>query len=81
MTPTMTYGKLYDKLRELGFTPREFEMYGKPRFVFEHKTIPNAMIILPERDHNDSVEPFYMFSVLAKLKTHRLVAECNPLMT
>ncbi len=81
MTPAITYGKLYDKLRELGFTPSEFEMYGKPRYVFEHKTIPNAMIVLPDRDRNDQVEPFYMVSVLATLKAHSLVAECNPLMT
>ena len=47
MTRVITFGKLYDKLPELGFTPREFEMYGKLRYAFEHKTIPNAMIILP----------------------------------
>ena len=57
------------------------EMYGKPRYVFEHKTIPNAMIILPERDPDDRVEPFHMVSVLATLKAHNLVGECNPLMT
>ena len=81
MTPAITYGKLYEKLRELGFTQRGIEMHGKPRYVFEHKTIPNAMIILPERDRDDQVEPFYMGSVLATLKAHSLVPECNPLMT
>ncbi len=81
MTPALTYGKLGDKLRALGFTQRDIEMYGKPRYVFEHKTIPNAMIILPQRNPNDQVEPFYMNSVLATLKAHSLVAECNPLMT
>jgi hypothetical protein len=81
MTPAITYGILYDKLRELGFTPRGLEIYGKPRYVFEHKTIANAMIVLPERDRDDPVEPFYMGSVLATLKAHRLVPECNPLTT
>jgi hypothetical protein len=81
MTPAITYGKLYDKLRELGFSQRGIELYGKPRYVFEHQTIPNAMIILPERDRDDQVEPFYMGKVLGTLKTHRLVALCNPLLT
>ena len=81
MPPAITYGKLYDKLGELGFTQRSIEMYGKPRYVFEHKTIANAMIILPERDRNDQVEPFHMGSVLATLKAHSLVPECNPLTT
>jgi hypothetical protein len=81
MTPAITYGKLYDKLHALGFTQREIEMYGKPRYVFEHQSMANAMIILPQRDRNDQVEPFYLRSVLATLKAHRLVPECNPLAT
>jgi hypothetical protein len=81
MTPTLTYGQLYDKLRALDFTQRSLEMYGKPRYVFEHKSIANAMIILPERERDEPVEPFYMNSVLATLKAHHLVAECNTLMT
>jgi hypothetical protein len=79
MSKSITYGNLYDKLRDLGFTPRGLEMNGKPRYVFEHKTLANAMIVLPDRDRNDSVEPFYMSSVLATLKAHDLVQECNPL--
>jgi hypothetical protein len=81
MTPAITYGKLYDKLRTLGFTQRGIEINGKPRYVFAHQTIANAMIILPERDRDDPVEPFYLGSVLATLKAHRLVPECNPLAT
>jgi hypothetical protein len=60
---------------------RQGEMYGKPRYVFEHETIPNAMVILPERGADEPVEPFYMNSVLATLKAHRLAPECNPLTT
>jgi hypothetical protein len=81
VTPAITYGKLGDKLRALGFTQRGIEMYGKPRYVFEHKTIPTAMIILPGHAPDDLVEPFYMGSVLATLKAHHLVPECNPLAT
>jgi hypothetical protein len=81
MTPAITYRQLHDKLRELGFTQRGIELYSKPRHVFEHKTIPNALIVLPARDRDDLVEPFYMGSVLATLKAHRLIPESNPLMT
>ena len=81
MTSSITFGKLYNRLQELGFIQHEIEMYAKPRYVFEHRTIPNAMIVLPERDRDAEVEPFYMGSVLATLKAHRLVPECNPLMT
>jgi hypothetical protein len=80
-TPAFSYGKLYDKLRALGFAQRSIELSGKPRYVFEHKTIPNAMIILPERDRDEPVEPFHMRSVLATLKAHGLVVESNPLLT
>ena len=79
MRPTITYGCLYDKLHELGFAQRAIEMYGKPGFVFEHKTIPNAMIILPERFRDERVEPFHMDSVAATLKAHHLNRKCDPL--
>jgi hypothetical protein len=81
MAPPITYGQLYDKLAELGFSRRRIEMYGKPRYVFEHKTIPNAMIVLPERSEDDPVESFHVASVLATLKAHRLVLEGNLLAT
>ncbi len=81
MTPSITYGKLYDKLRELGFTQREIELDGKPRYVFEHKTIANAMIVLPHRERNEQAEPFHMSSVLATLKAHNLVPKYNLLAT
>jgi hypothetical protein len=81
MPPTLTYGQLFDKLRDFGFTQRGVEIQGKPSYVFQHKTIPNAMIILPQRGPDDPVEPFHMNSALATLKAHGLVPECNPLLT
>jgi hypothetical protein len=35
------------------------------------------MIVLPPRDRNEPVEPFDLNSVLATLKSHRLVSEVN----
>ncbi len=81
MTPRITYGQMYEKLRELGFTQHEIEVDGKLADVFQHKTIANAMIVLPYRDRNEQVVPFHMNSVLATLRTHHLVPECNPLAT
>ncbi len=79
MTPAITYGQLDEKLRQLGFVKRGIEISGKPRWVFEHNSIANAMIILPRRDLADPVEPFYVASVLATLRSHALLPECNPL--
>jgi hypothetical protein len=79
MTSDLTYGQLYDKLRALGFTQRRLELYGLPRYVFEHQTLPNALLILPERDRDEQVEPFHRVSALATLRTHRLLPECDPL--
>jgi hypothetical protein len=77
----MTYGELFDKLRELGYVQHEIELDGKPRYLFEHKTNANALIVLPERDRGEQVEPFHLNSVLATLKAHGLLPECNPLRT
>ena len=80
-TNTITYGQLFDKLRDLGFVQRTVEINAAIHNIFEHRTIDNAMIVLPERDRSDLVEQFYMGSVLATLKTHHLLPETNPLLT
>jgi hypothetical protein len=76
---SLTYGQLYDKLKALGFRQQAVEIEGKRGEVFTHKSIDRAMIVLPERDRSDEVEPFFMNSVLATLKTHELLPERNPL--
>jgi hypothetical protein len=77
----MTYGELFDKLRELDYVQHEIELDGKPRYLFEHKTSANALIVLPERDRGEQVEPFHLNSVLTTLKAHGLLPKCNPLRT
>ncbi len=81
MATGITYGELYDKLRQLGFGQRELRNGDNPQYVFEHKTIDNAMIVLPQRDRKTLVESFYMGSALATLKAHHLLPESNPLAT
>ena len=78
---TLTYGRLHDKLKELGFQEYSVELDGKRGRVFEHPTIPGSMIVLPERDRTDRVEPFYMGLVLATLKSRNLIPEGNLLAT
>ncbi len=80
MGTTLTYGRLYDKLTGLGYNQRSVAMNGKTVQVFEHKTIDNAMLVLPDRDPNDPVDPFDMQSVLAYLKSRGVVPEHNPLL-
>jgi hypothetical protein len=80
MTTTLTYGQLYDKLAGLGYNQRRVALNGKTLQVFEHKTIDNAMLVLPDRDLSDPVDPFEVRSVLAYLKSRGVVSEPNPLL-
>src|SRR5262245_1562356 len=78
---TLTYGRLHAKLRELGFKDQAVELDGKRGRVFEHPKIAATMIVLPERAPDDPVEPFYLRSILATLRSRGLLPETNPLLT
>jgi hypothetical protein len=79
MAAATTYGKLYDKLEALGFTPRPVELNGRPWYVFENRDLERAMVVLPQRGRDEKVEPFYMNSAVATLRAHDLVPDANPL--
>ena len=79
MIEDITYGKLYEKLREFGFIQHQIELEGKSRYVFEHKTRANAMIVLPVRGQDEPVEALHMRSVLTTLQAHHLDGKRNPL--
>lgn len=78
---SLTYGQLRDKLEALGFVSRRVTIEGQRSQVYEHTTIPRTMIVLPDREAKDTVEPFYINSVLATLKSRDLLPESNPLTT
>ena len=78
---SLTYGQLHDKLTALGFVSRRVQIDGQLSRVYEHATIPRTMIVLPDSDGKDPVEPFYMNSVLATLRSRDLLPESNPLLT
>ncbi len=78
MAPTLTYGRLYDKLAGLGYNQRKLALNGKTVQVFEHKTIDNAMLVLPDNDPKEPVDPFDVRSVLAYLQSRGVVSEHNP---
>ena len=50
MLPAITYGKLYDKLRKLGFHQRSLEMNDKRWYVFEHKQPGEKNALSPSAD-------------------------------
>ena len=79
MASSMTYGQLYDQLHRLKFTHFENQKNDKTFYVFEHKTIQNALIILPKRKRDDIVERSFIHSVLVTLKRHHLVSDVSPL--
>jgi len=78
---SLTYGQLHKKLKELGFQEHSGELDGKRGRVFEQEGLAGSMIVLPERDPNALVEPFYMGSVLFTLRRLNLLPESNPLTT
>jgi hypothetical protein len=77
----LTYGRLYRKLRELGFEEYSVEWNGKRGLAFEHPKVAASRIILPERAADDPVEPFYMNYVLMGLRSRGFLPETNPLLT
>ena len=77
---TLTYGRLHQKLRELGFSEYEVEWNGKRGVAFEHPKVAASRIILPVRAPTDPVEPFYMNSVLHTLTSRGFLPETNPLL-
>jgi len=78
---TLSYGRLDDKLRELGFEEYSVELHGKRGLAFEHPKVAASRIILPERAPDDPVEPFYMNSVLFTLRSRGFFPETNPLLS
>ena len=77
----LTYGQLYSKLNALGFEESSVEVDGKRGRVFEHPDLLGSMLVLPEREANVAVEPFYLDKVLATLNRHHLLPQHNPLAT
>jgi hypothetical protein len=78
---TLTYGRLYEKLKSLGFEESALTHDGKQIRVFEHPDYHASRIILPDRPPEDIVETFYMNPVLMILRRLELLPETNPLLS
>jgi hypothetical protein len=78
---TLTYGRLHQKLHELGFEDYEVEWNGKRGVAFEHPKVAASRIILPVRAPTDPVEPLSMGLVLATLRSRGFFPETNPLLS
>jgi hypothetical protein len=79
---TLTYGRLYQKLREFGFEEYGIEWDGGKRGVaFEHPKFAGSRILLPEHAPDDEVESFDMNYVLMTLRARGIVPETNPLLS
>lgn len=76
----LTYGQLYQKLLQLGFTEHSITLEGNPGRIFEHPNKKASLIVLPERDPSDKVETFYLAPVLDTLKRLDLLPDPNPLL-
>jgi hypothetical protein len=77
----LTYGRLHQKLHDLGFEEYSVELDGRRGRIFEHPKVAGSMIALPERAAEDPVDPYHMNIVLAILRSRGLLPETNPLLT
>lgn len=78
---TITYGELTQKLVPFGYKEVRMNLDGKPTRVYEHSTIEDATMFLPDRDDSEPVHPTLLAKVLLILKTYGLYEEKNPLLT
>lgn len=75
MTSQLTYARLFDKLKALGFVERAIDVNGSRRYVFKHKDSDRATIFLPDMPLQRPVEAMHLTAVKAVLKTHGLVPD------
>jgi hypothetical protein len=78
---TLTYGELHKKLRAYGYTDHYVKRNGKEAISFENDEVAGSQILLPVRDADDPVEPFYVNHVLMILRGCGIVKETNPLLS
>jgi hypothetical protein len=75
MAETVTYGQLYNRLRNLGFTERTFDWNGSRRRYFQHADVQKASVILPDAPTDQVVEGMYLLAVQSMLVTHGFLNE------
>ena len=75
MAEKLTYGKLYDKLKELGFSQRSMQWNGTAVWDFQHREVERAVIFLPPKPADEPVHPSHIGTVRATLKAHGLMDE------
>ncbi len=75
MTSRLTYGKLFEKLGQLGYVRRTAELNGTRLLVFQHPEFTRATIYLPEMPPHETVAALHLLGVRATLKNHGLIRE------
>jgi hypothetical protein len=75
MPETITYGDLYDKLRELGFTDERLPWNGSVKRNFRHPSVKAASVILPDAPGDAPAASLHVLSVRSMLLTHGFISE------
>lgn len=75
MSNRLTYGKLFDYLKSLGYVQRSIYWNDREQWVFHHDSFENASIFLSQRPLYQAVDPMHLGSVRATLKAHGLIDE------
>jgi hypothetical protein len=70
MKKALTYGDLFDQLKDLGFTLKKVEYEGLPQLAFTHSRDETALILLPEKARKEPVWPLHLAAVRTVLQSH-----------
>jgi hypothetical protein len=73
MAKRLTYRLLFERLRKLGYRPRNVQLNGKEQVILEHTENPAATIYLARRPLDDEVLPLHVGIVQATLTTHGIL--------
>jgi hypothetical protein len=75
MTDRLTYGQLFDKLRQLGYVQQTADVNGSRLLVFQHAKHARATIYLPDMPQDEPVASLHLLGVRATLKHHGVSRE------
>jgi hypothetical protein len=75
MAKHLTYGQLFDKLKDLGYTERTIDLNGHRQRIFQHKDIETATIFLPDVTPSEPVLPRHLTMVRGTLRWNGLIEE------
>ena len=74
-TKAITYGQLFNTLKDLGFEDQVIPWNGSTQHVFRHKERKKAMDFLPDVSPSEPATSMHINATRSVLKNHGLIGE------